>query len=45
MKSLFNDYYNYFHCQDGTKIHNHTTNIKNYEGENATHDKNTPMKH
>jgi hypothetical protein len=32
MKSTFNDYYNYVHCKDGTKIHNHTTDIKEYEG-------------
>ena len=32
MKSLFNDYYNYVYCKDGTKIHNHTIDIKKYEG-------------
>ncbi len=32
MKSLFNDYYNYVHCKDETKIKNHTIDIKKYGG-------------
>ena len=34
LKSLFNDYYNYVYCKDGTKIQNHEVDIKSYVGVN-----------
>jgi hypothetical protein len=32
MNYLFNDYYNYLYCKDGSKIKNHSIDIKNYIG-------------